>query len=92
VSRTGARLVLLEAPASPRFITMMQKSYDRHTRRMRDYARAHGIRYLNLNGTADVREADFGDYCHMTSDEGRQRYTEALAANLGPLLEETTRE
>ena len=84
--RTGLRVVLVETPVNPRFVTQ----YDVagvgkwHQDRMRDFASRRGVPYVVLNDVAGLASSDFFDWAHLRNRDAARRCARALRVMLAP--------
>ncbi|MCB1749634.1 MAG: hypothetical protein KDK06_20850 [Gammaproteobacteria bacterium] len=90
---TAVEPVLVEAPVNPRFLDEFGQRtlFARHARRMRAFAAARGIRFVDLNEQVDMPPADFFDWAHVANEATVERCSRAVAAATADLLPETRR-
>jgi len=97
----GLGVALLEMPTNPRTTELMfhdpqrpqqQRLYARYLLDRQSLGRDAGVPIFDLAEEAGLEAGDFKDYTHLGGPEGqntaggRERYSQALARHLGPLL------
>ena len=85
--RGRVRFVLLEAPRNPRATPDLQpEHFAHHQSILREFAAEHDVAYWSLDEEAEFSAEEFGDFCHITDDHARDRFTELLADRLAAML------
>jgi hypothetical protein len=79
--RSGARVLLVEAPVNPRMTVDagMQEVAERHSQRMSEFAARNGIVYLDLNRAVGYQPGDFNDWGHLSNRDAMIRSANAVA-------------
>lgn len=78
------RLVLVQQPRNPRYIGGgdVDDVFEESLRMTREFAAARKIPFLEIDVKAALTADDFYDGTHLRTDEGINRYTDTLAAEL----------
>lgn len=78
------KVVLLEAPINPKFVreSLGLDFYTKHLHRMRSFAAAYGITYLNLHELVPLGSDAFYDWAHLRSRSAQKAYTAAVAVQI----------
>jgi hypothetical protein len=86
-TRGQVRFVLLEAPRNPRAAPDLQPAHFAHHQSiLREFAAEHDVMYWSLDDDAEFSAEEFSDFCHITDDHARNRFTELLADHLAEML------
>jgi hypothetical protein len=86
--RGRVEVVLLNAPANPRFIDLAfgQEFYHDYQDRMERFTKENDMHYWNINDEASLVESDFYDWAHISNAEAQERFTRILAHHVAQLL------
>jgi hypothetical protein len=88
VAAHDGRLLLFETPLNPRFVEgELGAAKAAEVRgRLRAFARARGIPFVDLGANARLQPADFADVTHLSSAAAQNRMRRELAATIEQLL------
>jgi hypothetical protein len=79
-------VALLVTPINPRALAEFDPGVDaRFMADARAFAAATGAELWRLDEEAALREEEFDDWCHLGDNDGRLRYTRALADRIAGL-------
>jgi len=85
-ARGEVRVALLVTPINPRALAEFDPGVDeRFMADARAFAAASGVELWRLDEEAALRENEFDDWCHLGNNDGRVRYTRALANRVARL-------
>lgn len=85
-ARGDVRVALLVTPINPRALSEFDPGVDqRFMADARAFAAATGVELWRLDDEAALREDEFDDWCHLGDNDGRARYTRALANRIAAL-------
>jgi hypothetical protein len=85
-ARGNVRVALLVTPINPRALAEFDPGVDaRFMADARAFAAATGAELWRLDDEAALREEEFDDWCHLGNNDGRVRYTRALAHRIASL-------
>jgi hypothetical protein len=80
------RVALLVTPINPRALAEFDADVDqRFMADARAFAAATGVELWRLDDEAALRGDEFDDWCHLGDNDGRARYTRALANRIAAL-------
>ena len=85
-ARGRVRVALLVTPINPNALAEFDPGVDE--RFMADasaFAARHGAELWRLDAEAGLRPEEFDDWCHLGDNDGRARYTRALARHIAAL-------
>jgi hypothetical protein len=85
-ARGDVRVALLVTPINPRALAEFDPGVDaRFMADARAFAAATGAELWRVDDEAELREEEFDDWCHLGDNDGRLRYTRALADRIAGL-------
>lgn len=86
--RTDLRVILVESPVNPRFLTEFGRHglVARHRQRMREFAREQGVDYLVLGEAVQLPPGDFFDWAHLRDRDAIRRCADAVLRSVRALL------
>lgn len=84
--RGDVRIALLVTPVNPRALAEFDPGVDaRFMADARAFAARHSVELWRLDAEAGLRAEEFDDWCHLGNNDGRVRYTRALARRVAAL-------
>ncbi|HVY47109.1 MAG TPA: hypothetical protein VHB21_14575 [Minicystis sp.] len=91
VHALGVPMVLVEAPANPRFEALKGAARGDYLARVARYAEDEHVAYWDLNPEVHLRRDDFEDAVHLATISSRLRFEHAYIDHLVPVLRSLAR-